>query len=94
MEIEEITSKIRPVLAAYGVTYAAVFGSFARGQQRSDSDLDLLVTLEQPIGVFSLARLKRELEEVSGKTIDLVTTNALSPRVSPYILSELKEFAV
>lgn len=94
MSIESINKKIVPILNSYRVTYAAIFGSFARGEEREDSDLDLLVTLERPIGVFALARLKRELEEVLGKSVDLVTTNALNPRVSPYIRADLKELAL
>jgi uncharacterized protein len=94
MNILTINQKIAPILHAYGVTYAAVFGSHARGEETNESDLDLLITLRRPIGVFALARLKRELEEVIGRPVDLVTTNALSPHVSPYIRADLKELAL
>ena len=94
MSLESIREKIAPILSAYDVTYAAIFGSFARGDETNDSDLDLLITLARPIGVFALARMKRELEEVVGREVDLVTTNALSPRVSPHIRPDLKELAL
>ena len=92
--MESINGKIAPILSAYGVTYAAIFGSFARGEEKEGSDLDLLITLARPIGVFALARMKRELGEAVGREVDVVTTNALSPRVSPYIRSDLKELAL
>ena len=90
MEIEEIQATVAPILHRYGVSYAGVFGSVARGAATEKSDLDLLITLEKPIGVFALARLRRELEEATGVSVDLVTTSALNARVSPYVYAEIK----
>lgn len=61
----------------------AVFGSTARGEDGPDSDLDLLITFEDdaPWSLLDLATLKLELEEVSGRRVDLVERAAL---VNPY----------
>ncbi len=61
MTIDEIGREARPIFAAYGVTRASVFGSVARGTAQPDSDIDLLVDLKEPIGVFRLVALKQEL---------------------------------
>lgn len=90
MSFDDIQSRVVPILKRYGVRFAGVFGSYARDEATAESDLDILVTLEQPIGVFMLARLRRELEEVTGKSVDLVTTSALNERISPYVHADLR----
>jgi len=60
----------------FGVKGIAVFGSYARGEERPGSDLDLLVELERPLG-WELVDLKAYLEEMLGIPVDLLTTGAL-----------------
>ena len=55
----------------YGITKLGVFGSVARGEQNDDSDVDVYIESE-PIGLFSMARLKGELEELLGCSVDIV----------------------
>src|ERR1019366_2403710 len=58
--------------AAHGVRISGVFGSVARGEDRADSDVDLLVTLPPGVGLFELGRLAAELQELLGARVDLV----------------------
>ncbi|ADW20763.1 MULTISPECIES: nucleotidyltransferase [Thermus] len=60
----------------FGVKGIAVFGSYARGEERPGSDLDLLVELERPLG-WELVDLKAYLEGILGIPVDLLTTGAL-----------------
>ena len=62
-----------------GVRSLAVFGSLARGQETSASDIDVLVEFDRPVGLFEFIRLKLYLEELTGKSVDLVTPDALRP---------------
>jgi len=67
--------------AAYGVTNLRVFGSVARGQDRRDSDLDLLADVPPGMGLFGLGRLQAELEAILGSQVDLVPADDLKPAV-------------
>ncbi len=58
--------------AAHGVTNLRVFGSVARGQDRPDSDLDLLADLPPGMGLFGLGRVQADLEAIIGSQVDLV----------------------
>ena len=67
--------KTQPVLKAW------LFGSYARGEEREDSDVDLLVKFDRriPIGLFAYLRIHRELEEKLGRKVDLVEEGTLRP---------------
>ena len=90
MNITTIAQKISPILIEYGITYAAVFGSVARGEDRPESDIDLLVRLGKPLGLFLYMALIRDIEESLGRKVDLVTEKSLNKFVRPYVLPELK----
>jgi predicted nucleotidyltransferase/DNA-binding XRE family transcriptional regulator len=75
--------------AAHGVGITGVFGSVARGEDRDDSDVDLLVRLRPDTSLFKLGRLAAHLEELLGARVDLVPTASLKPGVRQNVLSEL-----
>ena len=91
MRIEEIKSKINPILKRYGVSKAAIFGSYARGEMREYSDIDILVEIEQDISLLDFIGLKLEIEEVLGKKIDLVEYCAIKPFIREKVLKEQVE---
>ncbi len=91
MRIEEIKSKINPILRRYGVSKAAIFGSYARGEMREYSDIDILVEIEQDISLLDFIGLKLEIEEVLGKKIDLVEYCAIKPFIRERVLKEQVE---
>jgi predicted nucleotidyltransferase len=73
----------------FGVKNIGIFGSFARGEEHSDSDLDVLVDFEEGKKTFdNYMDLKFYLEELFGRKVDLVTVNALRPRLKTAILRE------
>lgn len=88
-DIERILAKNKPVLQKrFHVEKIGIFGSYARGNQTEDSDIDILVTFSSPIG-WEFVDLKEYLEEILGKPIDLVTIPALKPRMKDTILQEV-----
>jgi hypothetical protein len=85
IELEELCN----ILKKHGVVSASVFGSYARGEARPDSDLDLLVQLEPSRSLFDLGGLQFELEEITKHRVDVATK--LHPRFEPYITPDLVE---
>lgn len=75
-------------LKKFGVGSVSVFGSVARNEARPDSDVDILVEFDRPIGLFEFARLKLYLEELLGRDVDLVTPQALRKELKDAILQE------
>jgi predicted nucleotidyltransferase len=70
-------------LRASGVVEAYVFGSRTRGEERPDSDLDLLVTFDPPSSLLGQIRVANKLSELCGFRVDLITD--LHPAFAPYI---------
>lgn len=85
---QEIRKKILPILRRYDVTRAAIFGSFVRGENREDSDIDLLVEFKGEKSLLDLAGLKIALEELLKRKVDVLTYNSLHPLLKERILSE------
>jgi uncharacterized protein len=75
-------------LDRFGVRSLSLFGSVARGDQRPDSDIDILVEFERVGGLFEFVRLKNYLEATLGHPVDLVTPEALKPQLRERILRE------
>lgn len=67
--------------ARHGATNVTVFGSVARGEDRADSDIDLVMDLAPRTGLFDLAALRRELTEILGVPVDVAPSDSLRPRV-------------
>jgi predicted nucleotidyltransferase len=91
VKLAELTALLRAheaELAAHGVRELAVFGSVARDQARPDSDVDLLVQFDRPVGMFAFLDLKGYLEDLLGRPVDLVTNAALKPQLRERILAE------
>ena len=88
MNRQDILDRLREnesALRAHGVTHAALFGSVARGEQRPDSDIDILVDLDPAIIVtmFDYAGLKDYIAGLFKGSVDVVDREALKPRVRP-----------
>jgi predicted nucleotidyltransferase len=89
-EALELLRDRRTELERNGIVHLAVFGSLARGDDRPDSDVDLLVTIAPgaPIGLLELVRLSRRLEELLGRKVDLAEPAALKPNFRARVLKE------
>jgi predicted nucleotidyltransferase len=72
---------VAKILQRHGIGNVAVFGSVARGEDRPDSDVDLLVDIPPHMGLFGLARAEQELRGILGIDVDLVPRRLLKPGV-------------
>jgi predicted nucleotidyltransferase len=81
-------SAARLELGELGVRSLELFGSVARGEARADSDVDLLVEFERPIGLFHFFRVQHRLEEILGARVDLVMRDAVRPQLRERIFAE------
>lgn len=88
MNIEEIKKKIIPILKRYPVKRAGVFGSVVRGEDTQESDIDILVEIEERMSLLDFVGLKLELEEALGKKVDLGEYSTIKPIIREQILSE------
>lgn len=84
--MNEFALQIVPVLQKYGFTKASLVGSYARGDFSELSDIDLVVEPPKEMSLLGLVRVQRELTELTGKAVDLLTYNGLHPYVRKYIL--------
>lgn len=92
MSIQDIKNKIKSILKRHDVKRAALFGSYAKGEQKKKSDVDILIKYKYDNkGYFDLVGLQIELEEKLGKKVDLLTYNSIHPRLKKEILSSQKE---
>jgi len=76
------------ISAEYKVKTIAVFGSYVRGEQKEESDVDILVEFNEPIGFFKFIELEDYLSNILGPDVDLVSKKALKPRIGKHILEE------
>jgi len=81
------TDELNEVLRKYGVTKAYVFGSYARGEETPESDLDLLVELGAGRTYLDLGGLQFELEQRLSRKVDITTK--LNRHFEPYITPDL-----
>jgi uncharacterized protein len=79
--------QVMAVAARHHANRVRVFGSVARGDDRPDSDIDLLVDFTPDSSLFDLMRMARELEELLGHPVDVVSAGGLKDR-DRHILAE------
>jgi predicted nucleotidyltransferase len=88
-EALRIISEHEEEIRGFGVERLAIFGSVARDDAGPESDVDILVEFgDRPVGLFGLSRLRRYLEDVLERPVDLVTPDALKRQLKERILEE------
>ena len=92
-DLNSITVTLRQHLSSlaerYGVKSLGVFGSYIHRQQRPESDIDLLVGFDEPLGLLKFIELENYLTDLLGVKVDLVMKDALKPTIGKRILSEV-----
>ncbi|HYV33610.1 MAG TPA: nucleotidyltransferase family protein [Candidatus Limnocylindria bacterium] len=90
MTIQEVSEKITPILKANHVEFAGVFGSVARGEDKENSDIDLLIRpgTNSPKGLAYIG-LQLQLEGALGRKVDLINEKFLHPFIRPNVEKEL-----
>jgi predicted nucleotidyltransferase len=71
-----------------GIKNVRLFGSVVRGQDHLDSDIDLLVEIEDGRSLFDLIRFKQSVEELLGRKVDVVSDQAVHSTLKQYIIDE------
>lgn len=84
---EEVFLKISHVLRKKGARKIAIFGSYARNEQKPGSDIDIIVEFSERKSLLELVRIERELSEILGIRVDLLTEKS----ISPYLIDSIKK---
>ena len=83
-------SKLEQLCRQNDVTFLGLFGSVARGEASSESDIDLVVRFSKRKSLLDLVRIEREIAEALGREVDLVTEASLSPYLQERIQNETR----
>ena len=90
MTIEGNREEILRIAARHGARNVRVFGSVARGEDRTDSDVDLLVVMADDRSLLDLVGLEQDLEELLGRNVDVLTDAAIHPALRLRITAEAR----
>lgn len=81
-KILEITSRYRPEMVG-------IYGSYARGEEHSGSDLDILIEFSEDVSLLDIIGLEQELSEALGLKVEVVTKKSINPKMESYISRDL-----
>ena len=85
-QIDIIVNTLKP----YNPTKIGIFGSYSRGENTENSDIDILYSFNDAIGLFKLIGIKDDLEKKLNKKVDLVSEKYAHPKLKPLIFNNLK----
>ncbi len=88
--MDDIIKKLKELLKKYGVKKIEIFGSYARGEPKSGSDLDIFVEFAKRKSLLELVGIEQELEDALGIKVDLLTRASISPYLIERIEKESK----
>jgi len=86
-ELKKLKPKIIRILKSRGIRKAGIFGSYARGEQKKGSDIDILIEPPKGIG-FGFVGIEMDLEKSLNKKVDVITYKYISPYLKDKILKE------
>ena len=91
MDRVEIDSSIINYLKPFDPERIGIFGSYAREEHTRESDIDILVKFKKTLSLFDLVKIHRELSQILGKKVDLVTEPSLkNERIKKHIYNDLQ----
>jgi len=83
--IKILTEHKEELKEKYKIKEIKIFGSYARGEQRETSDIDIIVDFEETPTLIEFLRVEEEIERILGIKVDLLTEESISPFIKPYI---------
>tara|TARA_Y100000310_G_scaffold189745_1_gene189714 strand:+ start:510 stop:827 length:318 start_codon:yes stop_codon:yes gene_type:complete len=86
--VRQIAKASIPILKRNGVVKAGIFGSYARGEEKKKSDVDILVDIKKKMSLFDFVGIKLELEDKLRRKVDLVEYDTIKSRIKERILEE------
>jgi len=86
--IKKLREELPYLREEFNVSRIALFGSYAREEQRESSNVDILVEFERPVGFIKFIKLENYLSKKLGVKVELVTPDALKPLIKPSIIRE------
>jgi uncharacterized protein len=88
MNLEQIKILLLKVLQKYAIKKAAIFGSFARGEQTETSDLDVLIESSSPITLFDILKIEKEISNLISRKVDVVEFSAIKNSIKENVLKD------
>lgn len=88
--IEILRQHLPELREKYSVSYLGIFGSYIRGEQTKDSDLDVLIQFDKKPGLLKYIELENYLSDLLGVKVDLVMKSALKTNIGKQILNEVQ----
>ena len=89
MITNEQHKNIIKTLEPYKPSKIGIFGSYARSMSKENSDIDILINTKKDINLLDFVRLEKELSDILGIEVDLVTENSLNKHLKPYIQNDI-----
>ena len=90
MDLRGKRQEILRVAARHGARNVRLFGSAARGEDRPNSDVDLLVEMESGRSLIDLVALGQDLEELLHRKVDVLTDGSVHPAIRPHVLADAR----
>ena len=90
MDLVGLRKQIYSICEESGIAMLWVFGSVVRGEDRPESDVDVLVRFKNPVGLLELIRLEDRFEEALGRKVDLEVEGSLHPLIQAEASRDLK----
>ncbi|MFH1096433.1 MAG: nucleotidyltransferase family protein [Candidatus Desantisbacteria bacterium] len=87
MKREKIFERIAQMLKNYGVRKVAIFGSYIRGEEKPESDVDVIVEFSERRSLLDIVGIEQELSDAIGIKVDLLTEKS----ISPYLIDRIKK---
>lgn len=84
------STQLKEICRHNNISYLGLFGSFVRGEETQNSDVDLLVKFGVPVGYFTLVDVQNAFQAYFNRKVDLVTEKAISKYMRPGIMKEVK----
>ena len=88
VNVQQKKQSILPILRRYGVSKAGLFGSVVSNQMLPESDIDILVQIDQDISLLDFVGMKLELEEALNRSVDLVEYDTIKPLLRERVLQQ------